>query len=65
MPDVRWMGGTDLGCPLMAVALQFFGDMAYGLAIAVAATGVVGICYVAWEVGQWLTDRPPTPRDPR
>jgi hypothetical protein len=28
--------------------------MAYDLRVVIAAVGVVGICYVAWEVGQWL-----------
>jgi hypothetical protein len=37
--------------------------MAYDLAVVIAAIGVVGVVYVAWEIGQWLTDtkNPPKP----
>ena len=28
--------------------------MGYDLKVVIAAVGVVGICYVAWEIGQWL-----------
>jgi hypothetical protein len=34
--------------------------MAYDLDVVIAVVGVVGVIYVAWEIGQWLTDnRPP------